>query len=161
MTWLPGRFSMDRYQLAKIVDWAGTLRSQKRMQKLIYLLQAAGCPLDADYDFHNHGPYSFDVARLTDELTREGLLEDSKEGEPFGERYSYSLPQETKQQMTADEESTRGCDQARHLDKFAGLARILCETQPEEPRSHQSLSSSGSVGTIGQKPSPRLASSGI
>jgi hypothetical protein len=36
---------MNRYQLAKIVDWAGTLETRKRMQKVVYLLQVAGCPL--------------------------------------------------------------------------------------------------------------------
>jgi len=76
---------MHRYQLAKIVDWAGKLRSRKRMQKPIFLLQAAGYPLDADYDFHKYGPYSRDVARLTDEFTREGLLEE-EEGSPRSDR---------------------------------------------------------------------------
>ena len=95
-------------QFAKIIDWAGTLRLRKRMQKLIFLLQAAGCPLDADYDFHKYGPYSQDVARLTDELTRVGLLEEEVQRHPFGEHYCYSLSQKTKQQMTDYEESTRG-----------------------------------------------------
>ena len=81
---------MNRYQLAKIIDWAGILRSRKRMQKLIFLLQAAGCPLDADYDFHKYGPYSQDVARLTDELTREGLLEEEVQRHPFGKQYCAS-----------------------------------------------------------------------
>ena len=123
---------MNRYQLAKIIDWAGTLRSRKRMQKLIFLLQAAGCPLDADYDFHKYGPYSQDVARLTDELTREGLLEEEVQRHPFGEHYCYSLSQKTKQQMTDYEESTRGSEQARRMDQFAALARSMCETDPKE-----------------------------
>ena len=59
---------MNRYQLAKIVDWVGTFRSRKRMQKLSFTLQAAGCPLDAEYELHPYGPYSDDVARLTGEL---------------------------------------------------------------------------------------------
>ena len=123
---------MNRYQLAKIIDWAGTLRSRKRMQKLIFLLQAAGCPLDADYDFHKYGPYSQDVARLTDELTREGLLEEEVQRHRFGEHYCYSLSQKTKQQMTDYEESTRGSEQARWMDQFAALARSMCETDPKE-----------------------------
>ncbi len=123
---------MDRYQLAKIIGWAGTLRSRKRMQKLIFLLKAAGCPLDADYELHNYGPYPFDVARLTDELTREGLLKEEAEGHPPGERYNYSLPHQTKQQMTEYEESIRGSENARCMDEFAALARIMCETELEE-----------------------------
>jgi uncharacterized protein YwgA len=30
------------------------------MQKLIFMLQAAGCPLDADYDLHHYGPFRED-----------------------------------------------------------------------------------------------------
>ena len=75
---------MNRYQLAKIVQWAGTLRSRKRMQKMIFLLKAAGCPLDADYDLHHYGPYSQDVARLTDEMVREKLLCETTERAPYG-----------------------------------------------------------------------------
>ena len=65
---------MNRYQLAKIVDWAGTLETRKRMQKVVYLLQVAGCPLGADYTLHHYGPYSQEVARLTDEMVQTGIL---------------------------------------------------------------------------------------
>ncbi len=123
---------MNRYQLAKIIDWAGTLRSRKRMQKLIFLLQAAGCPLDADYDFHKYGPYSQDVARLTDELTREGLLAEEVDSHPFGEQYSYSLSQKTKEQVTDYEQSAKGTEEACRMDEFAALARSMCETDPKE-----------------------------
>jgi uncharacterized protein len=123
---------MNRYQLAKIVDWAGTMHSRKRMQKMVFLLQAASCPLDADYDFHRYGPYSQDVARLTDEMTREGLLEEEVKSHPFGEQYSYSLPQKTKEQMTDYEGGAKGSKEARRMDQFAALARSMCETDPKE-----------------------------
>src|SRR5713226_2600892 len=46
LNWNPssGNARMTRYQLAKLVQWAGTLRTRKRMQKVVYLLQLAGCP---------------------------------------------------------------------------------------------------------------------
>ena len=44
---------MKRYQLAKLIEWSGeSLKTRKRLQKVVYLLQAAGCPLDADYTLH-------------------------------------------------------------------------------------------------------------
>ena len=98
---------MNRYQLAKIVQWAGTLRSRKRMQKMIFLLKAAGCPLDADYDLHHYGPYSQDVARLTDEMVREKLLCETTEAHPYGEQYSYVLSDEASRQISAYESSSR------------------------------------------------------
>lgn len=59
---------MTRYQLAKLVEWAGELRSRKRLQKVVYLLQAAGAPIEAEFTLHHYGPYSFDVAQLLPRL---------------------------------------------------------------------------------------------
>ena len=64
--------------------------------------------------------------------TREGLLREEVEGHPFGERYNYSLPQRTKKQMSDYEGSARGSEQARPMDEFADLARIMRETELEE-----------------------------
>ena len=63
----------------------GHVELTKGMQKMIFLLQAAGCPLDAEYDLHNYGPYSQDVAQLADELTRASLLAEEVETHPQGE----------------------------------------------------------------------------
>lgn len=46
---------MTRYQLAKLISWAGTLHSRKKMQKVVFMLQAAGCPLDAEFYLHLYG----------------------------------------------------------------------------------------------------------
>ena len=89
---------MNRYQLAKIVDWAGTLDTRKRMQKVVYLLQVAGCPLGADYTLHHYGPYSHDVARLTDEMVQASLLAEKASSNAVGQQYSYSLSDERSQQ---------------------------------------------------------------
>jgi uncharacterized protein YwgA len=51
---------MTRYQLAKLVEWAGTLRTRKRLQKVVFMLQAAGCPFDDGFGLHHFGPYSSD-----------------------------------------------------------------------------------------------------
>ena len=64
---------MTRYQLAKLVEWAGTLNSRKRLQKVVFMLQAAGCPLQAEFYLNHYGTYSLeDVTRLTDEMVRLG-----------------------------------------------------------------------------------------
>ena len=48
----PRRLRMTRYQLAKIVDWAGTLDTRKRMQKVVYLL--SGGRLSTGYRIYPH-----------------------------------------------------------------------------------------------------------
>ncbi len=123
---------MNRYQLAKIVEWAGTLRARKRMQKLIYLLQAAGCPLDVDYDLHHYGPYSEDVARTTDEMVREKLLGETTETYSYGEQYSYSLSDEATRQISEYESSARGSGPAREMASFESLARKLYQIDLKE-----------------------------
>ena len=69
----------------------GDARSRKRMQKVVYLLQVAGCPLEADYTLHHYGPYSQDVARLTDEMVEASLLDEKTTSNAVGQQYSYSL----------------------------------------------------------------------
>jgi uncharacterized protein YwgA len=123
---------MNRYQLAKIIQWAGTFRSRKRMQKLIFMLQAAGCPLEADYDLHHYGPYSSDVARLTGELVSENLLNETSEPLSYGEQYSYSLSKDASRQISIYEASPRGLDLARQMEKYYLLAQKLYATDLKE-----------------------------
>ena len=83
---------MNRFQLAKLVDWAGTLESRKRMQKVVYMLQAAGCPLLVDFYLHRYGPYSSEVASLTDQLVRDGILDETETTNTYGNsQYKYQL----------------------------------------------------------------------
>jgi uncharacterized protein len=123
---------MERYQLARIVNWAGTFHSRKRMQKLIFLLQAAGCPLDADYDLHHYGPYSQDVARLTDEMVQMKLLNERTEPHPYGQQYSYVLSEDASRQISEYESSPRGSDPARTMAGFRELAQKLYQTDLKE-----------------------------
>jgi uncharacterized protein len=123
---------MTRYQLGKIVEWAGTLHSRKRMQKLVFLLQAAGWPLDVGYDLHHYGPYSEDLARLTDLMVDERLLEERMEVRSYGEQYSYRLSPESIRQIAEYEASPKGCGPIAPMAGFEALARALCEIDLKE-----------------------------
>jgi uncharacterized protein YwgA len=116
---------MERYQLARIVEWVGTFRSRKRMQKLVFMLQAAGCPLDADYDLHHYGPYSQDVALLTGQMVGQRLMEETKEAHSYGEQYSYTLSDDARRQISEYEAGPRGSDPAGEMAKFRVLAQEL------------------------------------
>src|SRR5262249_44432124 len=99
---------MTRYQLAKLVQWAGTLRTRKRLQKGAYLLQAAGCPFDGEFGLHLFGPYSADVAARADELTSLGLLQEERVGNIAGQQYNYSLKEDTQARLAALETTPEG-----------------------------------------------------
>ncbi|MCE2967175.1 MAG: hypothetical protein ACK55O_14410 [Phycisphaerales bacterium] len=69
---------MNRLQLATLISWAGEsgLHGRKRLQKVVFFLQEAGCPLDCQYTLHHFGPYSRDVADACDELVSAELAEE-------------------------------------------------------------------------------------
>lgn len=84
---------MNRLQLATLLSWAGEggLKGRKRLQKVVFLLQEAGCPLDCRYRLHFFGPYSRDVADACDEIVAAGLVEETG-GPDSGEmQYAYAL----------------------------------------------------------------------
>lgn len=114
---------MTRYQLAKLVEWAGTLHGRKRLQKVVFMLQGAGCPIDADFFLHHYGPYSEHVARLADEMTRLQLLVESARPALNGLQYSYGLPEAVRQELQTIEATPQGQSWAAQLAPFEQKAR--------------------------------------
>lgn len=89
---------MNRLELATLLSWAGEagLQGRKRLQKVVYLLQEAGCPLGCRFILHHFGPYSRDVADTCDEIVAAGLVVESG-GPANGEMtYTYSLTPATR-----------------------------------------------------------------
>jgi uncharacterized protein YwgA len=118
---------MTRYQLAKLVQWAGTLRTRKKMQKAVYLLQCAGCPLDADYRLHFFGPYSSEVAQRCDEMAQAGLIAEECAAHAMGRSYSYRLSAEAARLLVQLEATPQGEEWARSLAPFEQLGQKLLQ----------------------------------
>jgi uncharacterized protein YwgA len=116
---------MNRYQLAKLVSWAGQLQARKRLQKVVYMLQAAGCPFDADYILHHYGPYSEGLARLTDEMVRNTLLEEKPHDMPMGKQYSYQVSEAAQKEIRDLEATEQGKRWAEELAPFETRAKEL------------------------------------
>jgi uncharacterized protein YwgA len=119
---------MERYHIGKLVQWAGTLNSRKRLQKVAYLLEAAGCALACDHYLHHYGPYSSQVASLTDEMVKDGLLEEYEKVNTVGVTYSYRLSRHAKADLIEFENSTRGTDLHKKIEKFEALSKKLLKT---------------------------------
>jgi uncharacterized protein YwgA len=93
---------MNRLQLAQLVEWAGEVKTRKRLQKVVYLLQAAGCPLEIDFTLHHYGPYSHELAALTDQMVSADLLvESSSRNVMLGQSYEYKLSTVAQEQLHA------------------------------------------------------------
>jgi uncharacterized protein YwgA len=97
------------------------------MQKVVYLLKAAGCPYDADFYLHHYGPYSTDVAQLTDELVRLDLLEETERANPVGKQYSYSLPSEVLNSLHDFEQTQAGNAALQEMQPYEEIAKALLQ----------------------------------
>lgn len=88
---------MNRLQLATLLSWAGEsgVQGRKRLQKVVYFLQQAGCPLDCAYTLHHFGPYSLDVAHACDEMVAAGLIKEEATLQSWGTQYGYKLKPRT------------------------------------------------------------------
>jgi uncharacterized protein len=123
---------MERYQLAKIVEWAGTVDARKRLQKVVYILKVLGCPLDAEYMLHRYGPYSHDVARCTDEMVQTDLLVESARSNPAGQQFSYCLSDRARMSLAEFEAGARGRSLLEKLEPFESKARRLFQADLKE-----------------------------
>lgn len=112
---------MTRYQLTKLVALAGTLASRKRVQKVVHLLQCAGCPFGADYRLHLYGPYSPQVASLLNDLVRQGVLAEWSDGEQF----RYALTDTGRTNLHEYEATAAGQAEWTALRPFEERARRL------------------------------------
>lgn len=84
---------MDKYGLAKLIEWAGHegVQGRKRLQKVVYFLQRAGCPFEAEYILHHYGPYSRDVAEACDALTAASFVEETSATKNGNTQYRYTM----------------------------------------------------------------------
>jgi uncharacterized protein len=119
---------MIRYQLGKLVQWAGKLNTRKKIQKVAYLLQVAGCPIEANFRLHHFGPYSSDVAQTTDVLVRMGLLKEECVGNMAGRQFNYQLSPESLQSLVSYEQTEVGSRELASMEQFHATAtRLLHE----------------------------------
>ncbi|RIK78521.1 MAG: hypothetical protein DCC68_15090 [Planctomycetota bacterium] len=102
------------------------------MQKVLYLLHAAGAPIDASFYLHLYGPYSSDVAQLTDQLVREGLLTETPVANAAGRQFEYSLPAGPRASLRGFEQSPTGKQRRAAFQPFKKQARDLLNRELSE-----------------------------
>jgi len=92
---------MNRLQLATLLSWAGDdgVAGRKRLQKVVFFLQQAGCPCDCHFTLHHFGPYSRDVAELCDEMVVAGLIEEDGGAQAGSKQYKYALKPQTREML--------------------------------------------------------------
>ncbi len=106
---------MNRLQLATLLSWGGErgVQGRKRLQKVVFFLQEAGCPLDCQYTLHYFGPYSRDVADACDEMVAAGLIKEAVELTNGLTQYTYALPPAIREMVS--QEPDQGMESFRNL----------------------------------------------
>ncbi len=116
---------MNRLQMATLLSWAEAdgIQGRKRLQKVVFMLQCAGCRLGCRYTFQHFGPYSRDVADACDELVAAGLVDEQRvETAGGGVSYAYALKPEARRFLA------QGPDAA--MQRFRELGSELIRADP-------------------------------
>lgn len=110
---------MNRHQLATLLSWSGEqgFSGRKRLQKVVFFLQQAGCDLQCHYTLHFFGPYSRDVADTCDEMVAAGLVEETGGPKKGSMQYAYKLKPEILKLVNAAPEL--------QVQKFCDLGKQL------------------------------------
>lgn len=115
---------MTRYQLAKLIQWAGKTRAHKQLQKAMFLLQESGCRLDLDFELCR-GPYSRDLAGLVSQETASGLLNQSTSHSEMGTLFGYELSKLGISNVRKYEKTRAGKAELLGLKPFRSRLKLL------------------------------------
>ena len=112
---------MNRIQLATLLSWAAEtgIQGRKRLQKVAFFLQQAGCPLNCEYTLHYFGPYSRDVADTCDEMVAAGLIEERGGREAGVMQYAYKLKPSTRDYLRQVADAS--------MEKYENIGKELIE----------------------------------
>jgi uncharacterized protein YwgA len=117
---------VNDYWLAKLISSVDEVDSRKRLQKAIYLLQLAGCPLKCEYLLHYYGPYSFELASLIDQLEGANLIKETPE--QMGSnvlRYKAKITEKGREALNYFEKTPKGKSLLSEIQQFVTTFKQL------------------------------------
>jgi len=88
--------------------------------------------LEADYRLHHFGPYSDEVAHLTDEMVQAGLLDEHERSMPQGQTYDYGLSEKSRASLAQFETTTEGKQMLHDAQQWKAAAQRLLKTDLKE-----------------------------
>lgn len=117
--------NQDKYKkIASVIrDAGGELIGRTRLQKIMYLLTAAGWQNDFNFKYHYYGPYSEDLATAALEARALGEIIENESFNSLGTPYSiYKLSTENAERL-----SDSVSNQKRFIEKAAETGMIPLE----------------------------------
>jgi uncharacterized protein YwgA len=122
---------MKDYWLAKLIASSRKVDSRKRLQKSIFLLQRAGCPLQCEYILHYYGPYSFELAGLIDQLKGADVIRETPEPLAAGvARYKSAITPRGRNVLESFEKTKAGKKARGQIKPFMSGFKLLVEEDP-------------------------------
>ena len=122
---------MKDYWLAKLISSVREVDSRKRLQKSIYLLQQAGCPLRLSYILRYYGPYSFELAGLIDQLKGADIIDETADVlSPNVVRYKSAISIRGEQVLKNFEKTKDGKQAMAKITPFTPRFKDLNEEDP-------------------------------
>ncbi len=102
------------------------IEGKKRLQKLVMLLQYAGAEVDTKFSIHHYGPFSSDVARMTEILTMTGQLNEEMKVVGSSRLFQsvYTLPDDD----VADAAEFSWCETLQKLSDFSTIELEVAST---------------------------------
>ena len=82
---------------AKLLSFFAEIKKvtgRKKLQKMIYIMQASGYPFQEKYQFHIYGPYSEELTLRMEELCNLGFIDEEKEDMSHYVQYIYEITDE-------------------------------------------------------------------
>jgi uncharacterized protein len=95
----------------------GRLIGKTRLQKSVYFLEALGAGFGFDFSYHHYGPYSEELANLTDDAKALGLLKIKWHTSQDGSEYA--VFEDTEEDLEEEDEEAN--------EKREGILRVLKE----------------------------------
>lgn len=71
------------YRLLKLFAESAPIKGRKKLQKMVYLLTAAGAPYHYKYRYHHFGPYSEQLQAEVSELVEKGYLSETNKDSTY------------------------------------------------------------------------------
>jgi len=119
---------MTRYQLAKLVEWAGSLHSRKAFaRRSCSFCKPRVARSTRDYTLHHLWPLFARSARLSDEMVQVGLPRRISMPNQVGVQYSYALTKNAASRWRSWKKAARE-EVAKPLTPFEAKAKELLNT---------------------------------
>ncbi|MBU5465228.1 YwgA family protein [Virgibacillus sp. MSJ-26] len=84
----------DHAKLLRFFAEMKKVTGRKKLQKMIFILQACGVPFQEKYQFHIYGPYSEELTLRMEELCNLGFIHEEKEEKSNYAQYIYEITDE-------------------------------------------------------------------